>query len=421
MKVVGLITEYNPFHNGHKYHIEEAKRITQADYVVVVMSGNYVQRGIPAITDKYSRTAMCLPCNVDLVLELPVCYATASAEYFALGAVSLLDNLGIVDCICFGSECGDINILGDIADLLIDEPAQFKKTLSSFVKKGHTYPNARMKALLQHYNQKEESKLADILSSSNNILGIEYLKALKRLKSSIKPYTITRKNAGYHDNILYTNKIYQSTCISSATAIRKNIYDIKDITLLKDNVPDTVYNQLHSIYQKQFPIHENDFSSLLYYKLLQSSLSSLSSYVDVSDDLAKRIKNTIGEYTNYSEYCLRLKSKQYTLTRISRSLLHIMLDIKKDDFNRFCQKGYIYYIRILGFKKESSHIIRQIQDKKKIPVITKASHAKQILHPLARIMFDMDVAAADLYNRVIYENFSIKIPNDYIHGVVIHE
>ena len=175
MKIVGLITEYNPFHNGHEYHIQQAKKITGADYCIAVMSGNYVQRGAPAFLPKHLRADMALRSGCDLIIELPVCYATGSAEYFAKGAISILNNLGCVDFICFGSECGEYNKLEKIASLLAEEPEDFKSLLQNNLKSGKTFPLARQQALKDYLN---DDSLDCILEEPNNILGIEYIKAL---------------------------------------------------------------------------------------------------------------------------------------------------------------------------------------------------------------------------------------------------
>ena len=199
MRTVGIIAEYNPFHTGHEYHIRKARELSGADYVIVVMSPDFVQRGEPAVFDKYTRTRMALQGGADLVIELPVCYATGSAEYFAEGATALLDSLGTVNTLCFGGESDDISLFQNIADILIQEPKEYTDLLRSFLKQGMTYPQARCQAL-SHYlkNQisdpsssallPDQCKLPDLetvtdfLSTPNNILGIEYCKALKKLE-----------------------------------------------------------------------------------------------------------------------------------------------------------------------------------------------------------------------------------------------
>jgi predicted nucleotidyltransferase len=414
MKVVGLITEYNPFHNGHEHHLLEAKRITGADYVVVVMSGDFTQRGAPALIDKYSRTQMALKCGADLVFELPVCYSTASAEFFALGAVSLLDKLGIVDEICFGSECGDTKILSQIARILIDEPQEYKLILNHELKKGVTYPVARMEAIKSLYPDIDST----ILSSPNNILGIEYIKAILRIGSSIKPITITRKLAGYHDEDL--TEITGPT-ISSATAIRKSLDDTSDLDNLKNHIPKEVYKILNNNYKKTFPIKEKDFSLLLNYKLMQETEISLLNYIDVTNDLANRILSFNFVGSTFSSLSLNIKSKQWTLTRVNRVLFHILLNLYMDNFKQYNQNGYTQYARILGFKKSSSSLLRAITKNEGIPVITKLADAKHSLTNLGLVMLQEDIFATHLYNQVVFHKFGTLLKDEYTHGIVISQ
>ena len=195
MKVLGLVTEYNPFHNGHLYHVEESKKVTGCDTVVCIMSGNFIQRGQPAIVNKWARTEMALRNQIDLVIELPVYYSVSSAEFFAYGAIKLLDSLGIIDSVCFGSEYNDIEILSTVARTLIHEPLIYKDKLSYYLGQGLSFPKARALALDHYFSQsgEEDSKLiGTIMNQPNNILGIEYIKALYKLKSRIKPTTIKR-------------------------------------------------------------------------------------------------------------------------------------------------------------------------------------------------------------------------------------
>ena len=201
MKITGLITEYNPFHNGHLYHLQKAKELTDADAIIVVMSGDYVQRGEPAVMPKYLRTQAALEAGASVVLELPVCYATGSAEYFARGAIALLDSLGCVDAVCFGSECGDIEILENIAEVFLEEPERYRVALQEYLKEGKSFPVAREQAFLRYWNETEENldKYEEVLKNPNNILGIEYIKAMKLKKSRMKACTIQRIVAGYHD------------------------------------------------------------------------------------------------------------------------------------------------------------------------------------------------------------------------------
>lgn len=437
MKVVGLVTEYNPFHNGHKYHIEAAKKITGADYAIAVMSGNFVQRGAPAIIDKYSRTKMAIQNGVDLVLELPVCYATASAEYFGLGAVSLLDRLGIIDDICFGSELGDVTPLTRIADILSTKPKALELLIRKFINEGDSFPAAREKAFREYliligysnicdsnldgFDTKDPKYLTDILSKPNNILGIEYIKALITISSSINPISIKREVAEYHDKEI-SNANDSSSVISSATAIREIIEaarNSKDLYALGNSLPQDVYELLTIEYKKTHPITIEDFGSLIKYKLMSEDNDTLSAYVDISTDFADRIRNCSDTHMSIKELANNLKSKNLTMTRVNRALIHSLLNIRKDNFEEYNSQGYSQYARVLGVKKESSHLLRKITEGERIPVITKVSDARKQLNPLGMSMLSEDIFAAHTYNQAVYEKYGVSLANEYKRGIVI--
>ena len=395
MKIVGLIAEYNPFHNGHKYHIDKAKEITGADAVVVIMSGNFVQRGTPAIMPKHLRTKMALQAGASLVIELPVPYATGSAEFFAYGAVSLLDKLGCVHSICFGSECGDLSTLNELAKILVNEPEEYKKVLSSFLKQGFSFPLARQNAMCDYLH---DESVKEILTEPNNILGVEYLKALYRLNSKMEPYTIKRISSHYHDQNL------QET-YSSASAIRKSIQkaDLKD---LHSQLSLENYKLLLENYQKNFPITANDFSLLLKYKLMQESPDSLTRYADVSEFLANRIYNHLNAYISFEQFCESLKTKELTYARISRALIHILLGITKESYTE------IKYARILGFCMADSKVLSNISKHAQIPLITKLT-AYPDLNEL-----QLDRKAADLYESVVTDKFQTPFHSEYTQQII---
>ncbi len=402
MKITGLITEYNPFHNGHLYHIEKSKEITGADAVIVVMSGNFVQRGTPAVMPKHLRANSALCCGAALVLELPVCYATGSAEFFAYGAVSLLDKLGCVDSICFGSECGDLALLEKLAEIISTEPEEYKQFLSKYLKEGNSFPLARQKAL-RNYCRNEA--VDAVLSEPNNILGMEYLKALQRLGSSIKPFTISRISSHYHDESLQDS-------FSSASAIRKRIADTGLDSLL-GQIPPAALSLLYRYHQKSFPIDSNDFSLLLRYKLLTEDRLSLLTYADVSEELANRICNRLNDYKTFEQFCALLKTKEVTYSRISRALIHILLDIKKNDYRE------IEYARLLGFCKKEVFILSLIKEHAKIPLLSKLS-GSLTLSAAASHMLEQDIFAANLYEAVASDKFKTSFVHEYTQKIVIH-
>ncbi len=398
MKVAGLITEYNPFHKGHLYHIEQTKKVTGADTVIAVMSGNFVQRGAPAIMPKYLRTKCALLSGVSAVMELPVCYAVSSAEYFAMGAVSLLDKLGCVDAVCFGSECGEIQILEEIADILAEEPDDYKASLKDALKAGLSFPLARQQALKQY---------AGILSAPNNILGIEYLKALKRLDSPIKAYTICRAGAGYHDTAI-------SHDFSSASAIRANI---DSPSVMERQIPKDCLAAIQDAYRQKFPIQSNDFSLLLKVRLLSETADSLTRYADVNPELANRIVNCRNHFLNVEQFCELLKTKELTYSRISRALFHILLEITRQDMANYGQAGHIFYARMLGFREADAALLGLIKRKSQIPVITRLSQKKLLDFP-GSSMLNTDIYAADLYESVVTERYQIPFINERQQSVI---
>lgn len=402
MKTVGLITEYNPFHNGHEYHIEQAKKLSGASYAVVVMSGNFTQRGIPAIMDKYTRAEIALKCGADLVFELPAYYATSSAELFAFGAVKLLHHLGFVDSICFGGESDNLSAFQLIADIVSNEPLHYKKILAESLKNGDSFPLARQKALLSYLPNKE---LCSLVSSPNSILGIEYIKALSQLNSPIEPIILKRKGAGYKDEVL------SNTLFSSATSIRNHINSKNAFHQLSSHMPKTAFHLLSEKVNKTFPIFSNDFSSLLYYKLRCSNKNQLLDILDVSEELADRILNYLNQYKTFEQFASLLKTKQYTRTRINRCFLHILLDIKKQPFS-------YEYARLLGFRKTSCFLLKKT-NKKVFPIITKPANAKHLLSHCSHDGFLTDVTCTDIYNHMVFEKFQTIIQNDYKHPLII--
>lgn len=394
MKITGLIAEYNPFHNGHQYHIEKARELTGADAIIVVMSGDFVQRGTPAIMPKHLRTQMALKAGASLILELSLRFATGSAETFAYGAVTLLDRLGCVDAICFGSECGDVTVLNDLAGILCEEPQKYKTALGGYLKQGISFPLARQKAIADYLG----SNIADsILCEPNNILGIEYLKALRRLSSPMTPYTIGRISSHYHD-------IKLQETYSSASAIRiemqKNEFVLDN---LEGQVPSSAFEILKGNYKKRYPIDANDFSLLLKFKLLGETKESLIKYEDVSKELANRIVNNLNQYESFDQFCELLKTKEVTYSRVSRALLHILLGVHKSAESVFAATTP-EYARILGFRTDDSNVLSEIKKVTSIPLLSKLT-ATDELSLSAKSMLDDDIFASNLYESVVADKF----------------
>ena len=415
MKVAGVITEYNPFHNGHKYQLEQIKRQTSADYIVVVMSGDFVQRGEPAIIDKYERTRMALLNGADLVLELPAVFATASAEFFAGGGISILKNTGIVDMLCYGVESVDHELTKLVAGMLKNPPAEYSASLARLIQGGMSFPAARSRALCEYFQDNYDSsldKLDAFIASPNNILAIEYEKAL--MDCDITGFPIKRVGEGYHSTD-------STSAFSSATAVRgvistvyntanhltvnsSNTSQFGNLTVLNTLMPADCAKILTYCISNGHIVFPDAISDLLYYRLISERNEGYEKYSDCTKELSAKIVKNIYKYENFTQFCNLLKSKNLTYTRISRVLTHILLGIENDDFN-ICMDNP--YLRILGFKKSSGELMHLLKKRASAPIITKVADAPYEL-------ISKDIFAADLYGRLWHSQ-----QNEFTHGVVI--
>lgn len=406
MNVTGIVVEYNPLHKGHLYHIKKAREITKSEGIVAVMSGNFVQRGEPAIIDKWNRTKMALKNGVDLVLELPVIYSLSSAEFFAHGAISLLNSLGITDNICFGSEIGKIEPLLFIAQILNSEPDSFKALLKDQLSKGISYPLARNKALLDFLNHLDVKNfnfknisLDDILKSPNNILGIEYCKSILKLKSNIKPFAIERIGENYNDTSL-------NHSISSSSAIRKYIEDNSSITKLRDLLPDNVYELLEKLQKDQYKfVFNNSMLQYIKYKyfLHEHEINAIKNIPDVSEGIENRIFKFLNSSNSIKELIDKAKTKRYTYTRISRILCQFFIGFENWDTDSM-RRAECPYARILGFNSIGLKMLREIKLKGSIPLYTKLPN--NIKDSLA-----LDVQSTKVYSLL---NKNINAMSDYL-------
>lgn len=416
MKIVGFVTEYNPFHNGHQYHIQQALKVSGADAAVVVMSGDYVQRGAPALLPKRFRAKAALECGAAAVFELPVCYATGSAELFALGAVSLFNAMGVIDSICFGSECGDLQILQQLADILYEEPSLYQYALKQHLKKGISFPAARQLAVSAYFAERQLPDHSSLLSEPNNILGIEYLKALKKTNSPMQAFTIQRTESSYHDTVLQPS-------YSSASAIRALFEPDRHTDHafvfgeLAAQVPSCHLDLLEKEYQQRYPVFLNDFSLLLKYKLLKQSNAQLTEYQDVSEELANRICNHQNEFIDYTQFAELLKTRELAQTRIFRALLHILLDIREKDVRNYLAEDIHYYARLLGFREDSAKIVSTIAKKGKLPLLTHPGRCDQLTEH-GRRMLMTDIFASNLYHSVITDKYHTAFENEYSQAIL---
>ena len=425
MKIVGLITEYNPFHAGHLYHMQQARELTGADYCVVLMSGSFVQRGEPAIFDKYLRTKTALLAGADLVLEIPAAFSTASAHEFAAYGVALLSAIG-VDAVVFGSECGQIEILKQAAYALNHESAEFQERLRKGLKAGLTYPQARAKALGEtqaggtrvenvedfHANTDVSNShiWSSILNSPNNILGIEYLRAAEDLHSPMEFYTISREGSGYHEDTLADANFPSASAIRGI--IRNSLSKDKDLLdILASHLPAVT----HPAYTGAVPVFVDDFSGLLNATVLQ--MQATFSIADLSPELAARLTKPPYFPLSFEERIQALKTRQLTYTRVSRALLHLVLGMREEDISRWKDEGYALYARILGFRRQSSPLLSCLHKKSSIPLITKMADAAQSLAPSALALLEQEVYASHLYQTVRIKRGGV-FQNEYTDGLV---
>lgn len=405
MKITGIIAEYNPFHNGHVYHIEKTREITGAEGIVCVMSGNFVQRGLPSIIDKWTRAKMALLNGADLVIELPCIYSLSSAEFFSMGAISLLNSMGVIDSISFGSENGDLKLLYDIANALCYESEEYKKILKTNLADGNTYPKAVCNALsvfLNPVNDGNITNLENILKNPNNILGIEYLKAIIRCKSNMTPFTIKRIGADYNSEKLEEE-------FSSATSIRNYINSSETIDLLRNQLPFTVYQNILSLYSAHYDFaNENKMVKFLKYKLLTNPWS-VKKIPDVSEGLDNRIIRAAEDnIEDYDAIIKNIKSKRYTYSRISRLLCQLFIGF--DEFDTFNMRHMeCPYGRILGFNQTGREILKAAKKNSSIPLITKIPREKD------------EILRLDLQSTCAYSllNRNIKPRDDYYVSPVI--
>lgn len=469
MKTAGIIAEYNPFHNGHLYQIEEVRKQTGADYVVVVMSGDFVQRGEPAIFDKYTRTRMALSAGADLVLELPVSFATASAELFARGAVSLFNQIGIVDLLCFGSESGSLSDLRATAEILVHEPEEYTQSLRAFLKEGNTFPLARslaLRAFLESQNVEaspdsltsgsESSVMLSAsssssssspqipLSSPNDILGVEYLKALIRTGSSIEPFTIRREGQGYNDTTnpealgaLHSASMSFPSASALRAMIRENKENIGDgdtqreedtetakvanlIQTLSLWIPPSALDALNAEGALAAPIFADDFSLLLNSRLLELSQNQIpfEQFADLSPELASRLLASMLNFDSFSGRIKALKSRQYTYTRISRALLHLLLGIKTETVEEYKKSERLPYARILGFRKSASQLLSKLKANSSIPTLTKIAGAESKLSEEGVQMLREELFASHLYQSVVFQKGRL-MKNEYTRSIVL--
>ncbi len=424
MHILGIIAEFNPLHTGHEYLIRRLRRETGSQYCVAVMSGDYVQRGEPAFFSKSLRTKAALLSGADLVLELPLSVSTGSAEYFAEGAVSLLDRLGCVTHLGFGSENGDIKNFLSAGKLLSVEPEDYRGLLQENLKAGMSFPKARHKALsasltMQNIEQDIPAVLS-LLDAPNNILGVEYCKALYKLRSSIIPATVKRLGAGYHETIDADGNCASALLYASASGLRKAFLSSPDPEgrnrLPESYVPEACrLLYLNALRTRQY-VTFDDFYLPLYYTLEYSNAETLSGYQDVTPELSERLLRLFRQCSSVTELCSALKTKNLTSTRINRSLLHILLDLRKETMAAEKEQGYALYARILGFRREAEPLLTKIKQHASIPLIPKLADVSEYLAPAALSQLTHTIKASELYRAAMP---GVKSGSEYSQNIII--
>lgn len=424
MKTAAIIAEFNPFHNGHKYLLEQARDITGANRIIVIMSGNYVQRGGPAFIDKFTRTKMALLNGADIVIELPFCYSMAKASVFAMGAISILNSLECVDYLCFGCETNILPLLEVIADISLEEPPLYRKTLKKLLQSGLAFSRAKELAFMEYIHSVpdqysrfplSEQDLSKCLRSPNNILAIEYLASLKRIKSSIRPVPVKRIDTGYHS--LQPSKNEHGT-FASATAIRDMI--LKSDSSYGNYVPSNTHRLLSGESRQFFPITENDFSGLIGYRLNELFFcpgTNTEAYFDISDTMMNRIFNHWDSFMDISSFIRTLNSKSITSAYIRRALFQLLLQFKQQDFLTLKSLNGFPYVRILGFQKKEAGILTTIKNSR-TPIITKLSSTSQ-LDEFGLCMLNLSMKADSLYRMVAMEKYKQYIPNEHRIGLIL--
>ena len=389
-RVIGVVAEYNPFHNGHYYHLQATKEITGAEYCVAVISGNFTQRGDTSIVNKWAKAYMAICGGADLVIELPTVYSISSAENFASGAVKILDNLKVVDAISFGAEANDLATLNNIANVLYEEPKAYTNILSHELKKGISYPAARENALMMYLN--DIKRYANTLSSPNNILAIEYLKALKIQKSKLEPIMIKRKKVYYNDNKIVDD-------FASATAIRKLLQD-GEYANLRKVIPRSSYTIIGQESRKGgMVLSLAKYEKEIIYALRKMTVEEIADLPDVSEGLQFAIKNAANEANNLKDLISNIKSKRYTQTRIQRILLYALLGIDKKLMEN--SRKVVPYVRVLGFTQKGKSLLSEISRRNpKLNIITslkKYMKQNQNKNKVLAEMLEKDIFATDVY------------------------
>lgn len=385
MRAAGIVVEYNPFHNGHLFHLNETKKVTNADLVIAVMSGPFLQRGEPALISKWERTQMALSQGIDIVAELPYAYAVQQADLFSFGAVSILDALGCTD-LCFGSEQGNIDPFLQTIQFLNTENTRYQHKINQFIKTGVSFPKAQA---LAFKSLDVPPEAAADLSQPNNILGYHYIKAIQEINSGMRPSTIKRKQANYHD------EDFNFSPIASATSIRNNIFTEGNcLSLIQNKVPAPTFEILAKESSPSFMNWERAFP-FLSYRIRTASLQELNEIYEMEEGLEYRLKRYISQASSFKDFMTAIKTKRYTWTRLQRLCTHILTNTQKKDMVSVMNHTAAPYVRLLGMNELGRDYLNKIKKTLAVPLITKVKKEKPPL-------LNLDLKAAKLYDFLFY-------------------
>lgn len=411
MRTTGLIVEYNPLHNGHVYHYQQARIVSEADAVIAVMSGHFLQRGEPALVNKWARAEMALRMGADVVIELPVAYSSQPAEWFAYGAVSALEACGIVDSLVFGSESGEIGWLAQLAAILSEEPERFQLMLAERLKQGLSYPAAYSQAVRDFTKVERGLDLkfpadAEALTKPNNTLGLHYLIALRRLRSSIRPLTIKRTAAGYHD------PQPADVRIASATAIRRLWSEDGELEAARPYMPSYTMEILRrELEAGRAPIDWESFAQPFFHSLFSRSPEELAALAEVSEGLENRMLRVLAELEDewtVEHFITRCKTRRYTRTKLQRAMTRILLGHRKEMLTRDLLAGGVPYLRVLGFSSKGRSLLKRMRREAAVPIITNIGRERE-LHPLLKL----DIRATGVYASAYRRQSSRELLRDY--------
>ncbi len=407
MLILGIIAEYNPFHNGHYYLLQKSKKISGADFTLAVMGGNFLQRGEPAFWNKWVRTKMALSAGIDLVIELPFVFASQDARGFAQAGIKILNSLGIVDYISFGCENDNLEIFSKLANLIRKNPSFFKKILKEELKKGSSFPKIRERAILSFYQRYQQdsseislNEISSVLSNPNNILALEYMVSLQSLKSTIAVLPVKRIGSDF------SQEEYEGR-FSSATAIRKLVsqyYYSQDRYFLKElktTLPLSTFRIILEQFKEEInPIVFSNLEQTILNKIRSISIPDLKKINGVQEGLENRIKKAAISAGSIEDLIAAIKSKRFTRTRIQRIIIHSLFDLTKTEVQKFNKMGPLY-CRVLGMSENGKKILHKAKSNSKLPLVLKLknfyNHNKRSGNNLVLKMLNYDILATDLY------------------------